>query len=82
MSYETGVKQHHNMAMGDGVMGGTDFGCKPMDHSKGPKMGDEGDMKRGHVGDGEKRGAKPPMASGGGKFGKQAAPDHGPHGKR
>jgi hypothetical protein len=81
MGYDSGIRQRKNMAEGDGIMGDQTFGCKPMDHSKGPEMAPISEGMKGHVGDNEKRGAKPPVGGDGDKYAKQASPDHGPHGK-
>jgi hypothetical protein len=80
MAYDAGISQRKNMAYGEGTMAGSDFGCKPMDHSKGPMMAPISEGMKGHVGDNEKRGAPPPIKHTRGKMASQANADHGPHG--
>ena len=81
MGYDNGLKQHTNMAMGDGVMDSGNFGVKPFDHSKGPNMTPISEGMKSHTEDGSKRGAMPPVPGGAGKHPRQANPDHGHHGK-
>lgn len=76
MAYDSGLRQHQNMARGDGVASG-DFGCKPVE--SGRCMGSVADMTKGHVADGDKRGAGKPVKHTPGKMPSQAMPDHGPH---
>lgn len=78
MAYNPGIPERKNMAMGEGCATG-DFGVKPLDHSKGPAMSSEADMKKSHVGDGDRRGAGKPVKHTKGEFPSQSAPDHGPH---
>ena len=74
-----GIRQRTAMASG-GSMASGDFGVKPLDHSKGPIMTPISDMSKGHVGDGDRRGAGKPVSRGGGKMASPAKADHGPHG--
>lgn len=77
MAYNDGLKQHQNMARGDGVASG-DFGCQPI--ASGPAMAPVSEMTKGHTPDGDRRGAGMPVKHTKGKHPSQAMPDHGPHG--
>ncbi len=52
-----------------------DFGCKDINHMKGPSMGTGGMM----AGASSNRGAPPPVKHSKGKMRAQAQPDHGAH---
>ncbi len=68
------IKQHQMLARGEGLMSG-DFGCKDINHMKGPSMGTGGMM----AGASSNRGAPPPVKHSKGKMRAQAQPDHGAH---
>jgi hypothetical protein len=78
MGYDSGVPQRKNMAAGDGQMSGGDFGCCKIE--SGPSMAPVSEMTKGHVADGDKRGAGMPVKHTRGKFPSQSEVDHGPHG--
>ena len=79
--YEMGVRQRANMGEGKGIMGSSeDFGCKQAGHTRGPMMAPIAEGMKGDVGDGEKRGAPPPVKHTRGQHPSQAEVDHGKHG--
>ncbi len=68
------VTQHKAMASGGDLASG-DFGCKPLDHSKGQSMGTGGMMS----GASSVRAAAGPVKHMRGKMKAQSNPDHGSH---
>ena len=80
MAYDKGMKQHQNMARGNGIADADEtFGCAPHDATKGPMMASVEEMEDGHVKDGDRRGAGKPVRHSPDKHPAQAQPDHGKH---
>lgn len=79
MAFTPGVKQHQNMARGEGISPDETFGCTQLKDSQGPAMSPPGMSRAGPTKDGDDRGAGKPVKFDVKKHPSQAQPDHGGH---
>jgi hypothetical protein len=78
MAYDTSIRQHKNLAMGDGTMKASDCGCDSLAKVNGGIAHPDAGMSHTPLDDSNRAGP-PHISRGGGKLPATAHSDHGPH---
>jgi hypothetical protein len=78
MAYDDKIRQHKNLALGDGTMKASDCGCDSLATVNGGSEHPDRNMSHTPMDDGARAGP-PHISRGGGKMPATAHSDHGPH---
>ena len=78
MAFDQGLKQHQNMARGNGVRSHESFGCESLASANGGSHSTDGGASGSTLDDGSRAGP-PHISRGAGQMPATAHSDHGPH---